>query len=346
MVDKAAIENAFVKFIKDYQDINGSDLFELDRAPTPLEFLQTCVLRNRPCLIRNAFNHWPARKTWTDEYLIRAMNGQNITVAVTPNGYADAVTLNPTTNKEYFVLPHEEQMTMDAFLKSLHASRCPDRDGALPPAYYISLQNGSLPLEYSQIAKDVDAEIPWCSEALQASPDAINFWFGNDRSITSLHKDPYENLYAVVRGSKTFILFPPSEFACMYESVYPAAQYQPNDQHGFDIVPQPNIKVPWIPVNPLQPDLKRYPRFKHAKPIIATVNEGEMLYLPALWFHQVLQQGEQGTIAVNYWYDMKMDTMLYPSIGLFRRLISNLVDAQPDLDLPDSDTDESPDRPS
>jgi jumonji domain-containing protein 7 len=31
------------------------------------------------------------------------------------------------------------------------------------------------------------------------------------------------------------------------------------------------------------------------------LNEGDMLYLPALWYHRVTQSEE--TISVNYWYD-------------------------------------------
>ena len=43
------------------------------------------------------------------------------------------------------------------------------------------------------------------------TPDAVNFWMGGERSITSMHKDHYENIYGVVRGSKTFILHPPTD---------------------------------------------------------------------------------------------------------------------------------------
>lgn len=32
--------------------------------------------------------------------------------------------------------------------------------------------------------------------AAGALPEAINIWIGDERSITSWHKDPFENLYA------------------------------------------------------------------------------------------------------------------------------------------------------
>ena len=43
----------------------------------------------------------------------------------------------------------------------------------------------------------------------------------------------------------------------------------------------------------------------HEDAVVATVEKGECLYLPSLWFHHVQQRGL--TIAVNYWYDMIFD---------------------------------------
>ena len=58
-------------------------------------------------------------------------------------------------------------------------------------------------------------------------------------------------------------------------------------------------------MNPLAPDLDTYPDFSKAHIYTVTVNEGEMLYLPSLWYHHVSQS--DGCIAVNYWYDMQYD---------------------------------------
>merc|ERR1712039_403022 len=42
-----------------------------------------------------------------------------------------------------------------------------------------------------------------------------------------------------------------------------------------------------------------------ASAVEVRVRPGEMLYLPAMWYHQVAQEGI--TIAVNYWHDMRYD---------------------------------------
>ena len=92
---------------------------------------------NKPAIFRGAASHWPAIDKWTDEYLRydaqkvdiseeiplhklqifipttrSSLSGAEVTVAVTPNGYADAL----SADKRLFVMPHEETMTMDHFL--------------------------------------------------------------------------------------------------------------------------------------------------------------------------------------------------------------------------------------
>ena len=62
--------------------------------------------------------------------------------------------------------------------------------------------------------------------------------------------------------------------------------------------------IPWIPVDPISPDLIQYPRFTHAHPITVILYPGDALYLPPFWFHRVSQIGKR-VIAVNWWYDVQ-----------------------------------------
>lgn len=53
-------------------------------------------------------------------FIYRKMLGtKEVTVAVTPNGYADGVAVNKTDGQEYFVMPEEQTMTMNEFLDKL-----------------------------------------------------------------------------------------------------------------------------------------------------------------------------------------------------------------------------------
>lgn len=49
------------------------------------------------------------------------------------------------------------------------------------------------------------------------------------------------------------------------------------------------FQVKWIPVDPLCPDFEKYPLYKNARQLHCTVEEGDALYLPSLWFHHVRQ---------------------------------------------------------
>lgn len=50
-----------------------------------------------------------------------AIPNKKVTVAVTPNGLADGITKKDDI--DYFVMPHEEDMTMTEFLDALEAKR-------------------------------------------------------------------------------------------------------------------------------------------------------------------------------------------------------------------------------
>lgn len=76
----------------------------------------------------------------------------------------------------------------------------------------------------------------WATEALGAKPDAVNFWMGNSDAVTSMHKDHYENLYAVVRGEKTFILHPPTDLPNIPYCQYTVASYHEREDGNFDVV--------------------------------------------------------------------------------------------------------------
>ena len=131
----------------------------------------------------------------------------------------------------------------------------------------------------------------------------MNIWIGDHKSVSSLHKDPYENIYAVVTGQKRFRLLPPTSQPFLHEQLYKQAVYNKGEE--WEVKPLDEDSIPWIPVDLGDMDLKKFPKLQHVRPITVTVSAGELLYLPALWYHQVEQEDDQvgRCIAVNYWYD-------------------------------------------
>ncbi|XP_006632536.3 bifunctional peptidase and (3S)-lysyl hydroxylase JMJD7 isoform X1 [Lepisosteus oculatus] len=266
----------------------------LECPPSPLEFYREWIGPNKPCIIRNAFNHWPALCRWSPAYLRERVGSKVISVAVTPNGYADAVC------GDRFVMPEERHMPFSSVLDIME--RKVESEGV----FYVQKQCSNLTEELPELTEDLETHIPWMSEALGKKPDAVNFWLGDSAAVTSLHKDHYENLYCVITGEKHFILIPPSDRPFIPYELYQPATFSQGEDGTFEVVDEQNAdKVPWIPVDPLSPDYERYPEYRQARPLSCTVRAGEMLFLPALWFHHVRQS--HGCIAVNFWYDMEFD---------------------------------------
>ncbi|XP_057300211.1 bifunctional peptidase and (3S)-lysyl hydroxylase JMJD7-like [Hydractinia symbiolongicarpus] len=376
-----------------------TEIPRLPTVPSPITFLRNYVTPNLPVVVENSVAHWPALTKWTDEYLKQTLGKKEVTVALTPTGYADAIV------GECFVLPDERKMPFDEFL-------CLMKQKGDKEVMYLQKQNNSFLEEFAELIPDAALDIPWATEAFGKLPDAINFWMGDERSITSMHKDPYENIYAVVRGSKTFILHPPTDLPCIPYELYKVARYKQDRNGGYFINEQRNTdccdkcvklkckfktasseaavvkgkestpgenacseqrenafckagdetaskckknasteqrenacsksehnpcdenknriresesginplnltgtenichchsttSIPWISINPLSPDLKRFPLYQHSNSLKVTLRPGDVLYLPSLWFHHVQQS--EGTIAVNFWYDMEYD---------------------------------------
>ncbi|KAI4327887.1 hypothetical protein L6164_020298 [Bauhinia variegata] len=305
---------------------------------TPLQFLRDFVSQNKPCIISNAINHWPALSCWTDDtHLIRALSSVSVSLHLTPNGRADA--LAPFNPHHGFAFNSASSSSTEASttaatslcFASAHVERVPfpealslissgSRDRASIPKFvaYAQQQNDCFRLEYSALASDCDPHIQWATEALGCLPEAVNLWIGNQHSETSFHKDHYENLYAVVTGEKHFLLLPPTDVHRLYIKEYPAANYSYSWVTGeFTLELENPIRyVPWCSVDPYpspetkDDEMSKFPLYVNGPaPFECTIKAGEILYLPSMWFHHVRQSpDERGrTIAVNYWYDMQFD---------------------------------------
>jgi hypothetical protein len=103
-----------------------------------------------------------------------------VTVAVTPNGYADAIATGiGEQSSEYFVTPEERVMPMSEFLNALE-----NRD-RYPGVFYIQRQNSNLTEDFPELVPDVARDVPWATEAFGHEPEAANIWIGDKRAITS-----------------------------------------------------------------------------------------------------------------------------------------------------------------
>ncbi|EIW76115.1 Clavaminate synthase-like protein [Coniophora puteana RWD-64-598 SS2] len=309
----------------EYHDANGSRFETLDHPPSPLEFSRLVHI-SRPVLIKGFIP--PALSRWTDDYLVDRMGKRPVSVAITPNGQADAVTTSPD-GSQYFVEPLVEQMTMEELLDCIgQGSSGSRRDEVL----YLQSQNGNLytnsyfeggvsaDCEFETLRPDVPAEVPWCSDALDKPPDAVNLWIGDGRSVTSVHCDPYENIYTVVRGAKHFTIFPPTDSVWMLERSYRHATYVRSITADLELIPSLDTpQVRWASISNSEIE-GAAPTNTH--PIRITVRAGETLYLPVGWWHHV-KQARDVTIALNWWYDAETQGLNWIGLSLLRNLENN-----------------------
>ncbi|KAI2503457.1 cupin-like domain-containing protein [Fragilaria crotonensis] len=256
--------------------------------------------------------------------------------------------IEETKHEQVFLLPEERRMRMSSFdpegLPTLHgisrttpagekivildqASQTSTANGD-NSVFYYSLQNDCLRSECSALVTPLQASagplLLWAEQAFGTGPpDAVNIWIGDERAHSSLHKDPYENLFYVASGEKIFTLYPPSDAAFLPVVSMPTRrlvsrrsehreedtccewhvveEYQSDDNdNGID---NRGVKTtPWI--NPSQGSTSEY---RH--PMTVRVQAGDILYLPSLWFHAVSQSQE--TVAINWWFDMQFQSPLY-----------------------------------
>lgn len=94
------------------------------------------------------------------------------------------------------------------------------------------------------------------------------FWIGPARTVTPLHCDYDDNIFAQVMGSKRIFLAPPHHDAYLYTR-------------------EANPLLFGSPFDPEAPDFDRYPLARQARMLEIVVHPGDMLYVPAGWYHQV-----------------------------------------------------------
>ncbi|KAI5848980.1 cupin-like domain-containing protein [Tricharina praecox] len=311
---------SLIEVLSAYHELNSSGVEERSGEPTPLEFSRG-VRQNFPVVFRGAVSHWKAVTNWRAAYLRDTMGSESIAVAETPLGNADSAVVREEDGKRYFVKPHERQMPFGEFLDDLQAKVTSESESAM--VRYAQSQDDNLLREFAPLAADVGRDIPWASEALGQQPDAANVWIGNERSVSALHKDNYENLFCQISGYKRFVLISPYEAICVRETSLQAATYVPNPHtQRLAIVPdEPASEVLfWPTVDPDSPPGTAW--WRYCRPMEVELAPGDVLYLPAMWYHKVSQRGSDEGLccAVNYWYDMEFGGAFYPGVSFARQM--------------------------
>ena len=114
--------------------------------------------------------------------------------------------------------------------------------------------------------RGLNAMCHWPSYLTKMGPP--RFWLGPAGTVTPLHCDYDDNIFAQIWGSKRIFLAPPHHD----EFLYPR---------------EANPVLFGSPFNPEAPDFGQFPLARQALMVECMVNPGDMLYVPAGWYHQV-----------------------------------------------------------
>ena len=170
------------------------------------------------------------------------------------------------------------------------------------PSYYIG-------------STDLDAYLPGLratdglvlDDAIFAdNPPLVSIWIGN-RTIASAHYDMSNNLACCMVGRRRFTLFPPDQVSNLYPG---------------PLEPTPGGQVVTM-VDLSAPDFIRFPGFREAleASYVAELEPGDLLFYPALWWHQV-EALDDFNVMINYWWNTSPAFVDTPQTTLLHGLLS------------------------
>jgi hypothetical protein len=267
---------------------------EIDgRGPLPIDRL---MAEQQPTILRGAIMDWPLvaaghRGTAAAMTYLRRFDAGHPVVA-----YSGP----PAIGGRFFY-------TDDLTALNFHAERaglggCLDRIAeTLEDSHADAIYIGST---------DLDAYLPGLGEAnpigLSGKTPLVSIWIGN-RTIAATHYDMSNNLAACAVGRRRFTLFPPDQIANLYPG-----PLEPTP--GGQVVSMVDLRAP---------DLDRYPRFADAlaQSQVAELEPGDMLFYPALWWHNV-EALDAFNVMINAWWNDSPPYMDTPMTTLLHALLS------------------------
>lgn len=230
-------------------------------------------------MIRGAAKHWPliaaGRRSAADAfaYLGELDTGQPAEVMIASSAERGRFFYRPNMRGFNFKRDKASLSQLAAHLVEIADQREP-----------IGIYAGAVPA--ATHTPRFDAECPFPLAAGQPSVQT-RLWIGNATQVAT-HFDLSDNFAVVALGRRRFTLFPPEATKDLY-------------------IGPLNVTLAGQPVSmvdPLAPDLDRYPRYAAARELALTteLEPGDALFIPTLWWHHV-QATEPVNILVNYWHN-------------------------------------------
>lgn len=258
-------------------NIQRIDAKEIDNLKHYLES------KNTPIIITNLFNNWPALNIAkrSEEKILRHLISQAkpelVNTLVIDEKHNGLIGFSDDTFESYTFKKYDAPFP--SVLKKL----------------ILNLKSNNTDVIAVQSALIKDCLTSFLKN--NPSPDFLDnvdprIWIGNSTTVPG-HYDCEHNIALNLCGKRTFYLLPAEAISNLYVA--------PLD---FSIAGPAVSQVDFS-----QPDLTKFPKFSNVKAQVlkASLNEGEALFIPPLWWHNV-KATEKINILINYWWKNETTT--------------------------------------
>ena len=241
--------------------------------PAPGAFIKEYIEAEKPVVIAEGLANCAA-SSWTPEKLCSMVGHKRVSVAISSDNGVFGYTRTGAAFSS-----QEMEFSAAVSLMSMAA--------ATTTNYYM------MQVPVRQRLPELESQISFPPVVDEADFRALNFWLSAAGNITPLHYDSSNNFLAQIHGRKEVTLFSPDQAALLY----------PLDATAL----HPYVSQ----VNYLRPDLEQFPRFTEANGTRLMLEAGDVLFIPAFWWHGV--RTLEMSISLNFWWNILPSQFLAPA---------------------------------
>lgn len=241
------LESVMLNQCKLHQHDPNFNNIERRSGLTEKELRRDYFLANRPVILTDIANDWPALTKWTPDFFKHHYGDVEVEVQ-----YGRGADPNYEQNK----LKLRRNIRLGDFIDDVQRAGSSNE-------MYMTANNEAL--KTGPLASLVD-DIGTLPSYL--NPDRVKqdtfLWLGPAGTVTPLHHDTVHLLHLQIVGRKRWRFVSPMQTPYVY-----------------------NFNQVFSQVNLEAPDLERHPLFAHATVIDSVVEPGEAIFLPLAWWHHV-----------------------------------------------------------
>lgn len=179
-----------------------------------------------------------------------------------------------------------ERKTFQEYANLLQSGEAQEKD-----IYLAKCSINETPLKQEKVigeARDKIVEL-----GLDKPISHFNIWVGPGSHVECLHYDQMDGTLIQLYGTKKIILFPPSQTPNLYPFSIFVHLYRGLEMRSW-----------FSQLYPEKPDFQAFPNYRKALPYKQEIflAPGEVLYIPAGWWHEVSALGDDMVCSINrFW---------------------------------------------